>query len=231
MAIRSVREHDSLEQIWEELVFTEARLLGDERTREYAPKFADLLTRLEQVRGGQFGAWREEVTAQALVTAADDLLDDFVRSLDITLLALVSQDTSSPRYRRYFSNTPSSIIRLGLESELARVRGWVQSLETEPEATLKELGGKLRTLVEQGELALERRRQAATSRTDHRVRSITSLVDDINAARLSLYGTLTTKAVELGLPSDWGNRFFRRSSHSAKTTTTTPPTTPEDDDD
>jgi hypothetical protein len=36
------------------------------------------------------------------------------------LLRVVDDDTQSPRYLRHFSDTPSAIIRLGLESELAR---------------------------------------------------------------------------------------------------------------
>jgi len=107
-----------------------------------------------------------------------------VRAFDSALLTIVNQDTKSPRYRRYFSDSPSSIIRLGLESEL--------------------------------DAALKRRTQAATSRTDHRVRSITTLIDDINGARLSLFGALLQKAAELHLQPDWPNRFFRRTTRSPK---------------
>lgn len=216
MAIRTLRDSDSLDSIWEDLVFTEARLLGDDRAKEFAPTIATLLGRLEQVRGGQLGTWREEVAAQAFVSTIDDQLDDWIRALDTALLGVVAQDTQSARYRRYFSATPSSIIRLGLESEIARVRSWADSLATEQESNLKELGARLSKLIEQGDQAIERRRKAATSRTDHRVRAITSLIDDINGARLSLFGTLTKMAAEQRLPSDWANRFFRRTTRGAK---------------
>lgn len=216
MAIRTIQDNESLDSIWEELVFTEARLLGDEHSRALAPTMAELLGRLEQVRSGQLGVWREEVTAQATVEAADDQLDDWVRALDTALLSVVAQDTQSPRYRRYFAIAPSLIIRLGLESELGRVRAWADSLCTEPEPALQQLGAQLRTLVAAGDQALERRRKAATTRTDHRVRVITSLIHDINGARLSLYGVLMQKAAELRLPHNWANRFFRRTIRTAK---------------
>ena len=78
-----------------------------------------------------------------------------------------------------------------------RVHAWVGSLATEPEAALQQLGAELGKVILAGNAALERRRQAATARTDHRVRSITTLIDDINGARLSLYGQLILKSSEL----------------------------------
>ena len=216
MSIRIIRDTEPLDSIWDELVFTEARLLGDEQAKGFAPTITGLLARLEQVSGGQLNLRRESVTAQAQVDAVDDQLDDWVHALDTALWTIVDQDHKSPRYRRYFSDSPSSIIRLGLESELARVRPWAISLATEPEVALQQLGAQLKTIAADGDAALARRTQATTSRTDHRVRSITTLIDDINGARLSLFGALLQKATELHLPSDWPNRFFRRISHSPK---------------
>ena len=225
MSVRIIRDTESLDSIWDELVFTEARLLGDEQAKSFAPTITDLLTRLEQVSGGQLGLRRESVTAQAQVDAVDDQLDDWVRALDIALWTIVNQDAKSPRYRRYFSDSPSSIIRLGLESELGRVRPWADSLVTEPEVALQQLGAQLKKIATDGDAALQRRTSAATSRTDHRVRTITTLIDDINGARLSLYGALVQKAADLHLPPDWPNRFFRRTTRSPKVQPApTPPT-------
>jgi hypothetical protein len=98
------------------------------------PPFTQLRQRTEEVRGGQFGTWREEVVAQAAVNAADDALDDWVHELDVALKHLVAGDTESPRYRRYFSAAPSSLIRMGLETQLGRVRAWADSLSSEGRA-------------------------------------------------------------------------------------------------
>lgn len=216
MTILMLRANDSLDSIWEDLVFTEARLSGDERTKDLAAAISELIARLDQVRGGQLGVWRQEVAAQAAVAAVDDQLDDWVRALDTALLAVVAQDTQSPRYRRYFSISPSAIIRLRLERELTRVRAWADSLSTEPEPALQQLGAQLRTLVVLGDQALEQRRKATTSRADHRVRTITSLISDMNGVRMSIYSALTKKAADLRLPQDWANRFFRRSTKATK---------------
>ena len=214
MTIRVIRDNEALETTWEEMVFTESRLLGDANAKVFAANITGLVSRLEQVRSGQLGVWREEITAQAAVNALDDRLDDWVRSFDLVLQTIVKQDTTSPRYKRYFAVPPSQIIRMGPEKELNRVRAWADSLATEPEAALQEQSAQLKSIIVDGDQALERRRNAATARADHRVRDITSLLDDINGARSSLYGALMQQATELHLPRDWPDRFFR---HAAKT--------------
>jgi hypothetical protein len=223
MAISTIRETVSLETIGEELVFTETRLLVDELAKEFAPPISQLLVRQREVSNGQFAAKHEEVAAQAAVSAADDQLDDLLLDLARELMRVVSEDPRSPRYARYFSDTPSAIVRLGLESETARVRGWVDSLCSEPEASLQALGARLRKAIEGADQVLDRRRKAGAARSDHRVREIASLIDDVNSARRSLYGTLTKKAADTRLPRDWADRFFRHNSRDAKEAPPTPP--------
>lgn len=216
MAIRTLRDSLSMDSLWEELVFTEARLLGDDNAKEFAPTMRQLMERLERARSGQLAAWREEIAAEAAVAEADDLLDDWVHALDVALLGILEQDTLSPRYRRYFSEAPSSIMRLRLESQITRVRSWAESLASEPERVLQELGTRLRTLVVRGNAALERRRRAAALRQDHRARTIKPMISDINDTRHALFGTLMKKAVDLHLPRPWPNRFFRQGSRRGK---------------
>jgi hypothetical protein len=103
---------------------------------------------------------------------------------------------------------------MALEAEIARVRGWVDSLASEPHPKLKEMGAQLPAIIAQGEAALERRRKAANARDDHRVRSITSIIEEINVARAALYGQLSSKAASAGLPLDWPSHFFRKSSRA-----------------
>jgi len=131
----------------------------------------------------------------------------------------------SARYQRYFTSTPSAVTRMGLESELSRVRGWVASLGSEPEQSLEDLGTRLAAIITQGEAALEQRRQAVAARSDHGVRTVTPLIEDINAARGSLYGRLAEQGRKARLPLDWPGRFFRRTSRTPRVAEdTTPPT-------
>jgi hypothetical protein len=46
------------------------------------------------------------------------------------------------------------------------------------------------------------------------MRSITSLIEEINTARAALYGDLAKKLAEAGRPLDGPGRFFRRASHA-----------------
>ena len=77
---------------------------------------------MEKEREGQLGVWPDEVVAQAAVSAADDLLDDFINDLDLALIQVLRGDRQSPRSRRYFPIPKSQLIRLGLATELERVR-------------------------------------------------------------------------------------------------------------
>lgn len=216
MAIRTLRDSLSMDSLWEELVFTEARLLGDDHAKEFAPTMRQLMDRLERVRAGQLAAWREEIAAEAAVAEADDLLDDWVHALDVALLGILEQDTQSPRYRRYFSEAPSAIMRLRLESQIARVRPWGEALAGERDPALQALAARLRALLDRGTAALERRRRAAAARQEHRLRIIKPMIGDINDTRRALFGTLTRRAVDLHLPRPWPNRFFRQGTHHAK---------------
>jgi hypothetical protein len=214
MIIRTIRDSESLDSVAEELLFTSSRLDSDEHGKEFAPAVTTLIAQVDLVRTGQVGASRDEVAAQAAVSAADDLLDDWIQSFSRTLNDIVRGDTQSPLYKRYFTAAPWTFIRMGLESEISRVRGWVDSLASESNPSLKDLSARLATLIAQGEAALDRRRKAASARSDHRVRSITSLIEEVNATRAALYGQLATKATETGLPLDWPGRFFRKSGRA-----------------
>ena len=171
---------------------------------------------MEKEREGQLGVWRDEVVAQAAVSAADDQLDDFITDLDLTFIQVLRGDRQSPRYRRYLPMPKSQLIRMGLGTELGRVRSWPDSLASEPEPELKALGERLPAIIAQGDQALEQRRKAAATRADHRVRNITSLGGDINNARMSLFGTLTQKAATARLPRNWPDRFFQHASRGAQ---------------
>lgn len=214
MVIRMIRDSETLSSVAEELLFTASRLSSDEHGKEFAPVVQAQIAQVDQVRSDQTQAARDEVAAQAAVAAADDQLDDWIELFDRTLQSVLQGDTQSPLYKRYFTSAPWTFIRMGLESEISRVRGWVDSLASEPAQSLKDLGVQLATLITQGEAALDRRRKSVNARSDHRVRSITSLIEEVNVTRAALYGKLATKAAEARLPLDWPGRFFRKSSRA-----------------
>jgi hypothetical protein len=206
-----------MDAVWDELTYSEARMLKDKDASDLAPQMSAQIERLENVRTGQYAAWRAEIVAQAGVDAADDGLDDTVDEISKELLSAAGGDRKSPRYARYFSTPPSLVIRLRLESEIKRVEGWPASLATEPEKGLNALGATLGADIGTGKEALQQRVDAAAARADHRVREIVALVDEVNAVRLSVYGILVQRVGPRKLARDWPNRFFKRTQRVAKT--------------
>jgi hypothetical protein len=214
--IKTIQHEESLDAVWEELVYSEARCLKDPNAKGFAKDFGKLIERCEEVRAGQRKAWRAEIVGQAGVDAADDELDDVVDELDAELLHILRGDRTSPRYKHYFSKPKNEIIRLGLESELGKVRTWPPSLKSEPEKPLQKLGGRLESDIAAGDEALTERLTAAQQRAVHRLKEIVTLIDDVNAARRSIYGALLTRGEELKLEPEWANRFFRRTARAPR---------------
>jgi hypothetical protein len=221
--MRNLSEEEPLDAVWDEMVFTESRLKGDERTKELAPVATTAIGQIDETRTGLLGVRRNEVAAHAAVSAADNQLDDWICDFDRSLINAVRGDKESAGYRRYFKNARWTYVRMGLESELSEVRGWVASLATEPDQVLKDHGVRLAALVVAGDAVLEQRRAAISARSDFRVRKVIPLVSQMNAARGTLYGALVTKAAQAGLPSDWPNRFFKQSVRTSKTVEEVPP--------
>lgn len=224
--IVTIQHDDSLDSVWQELVYSEARCLKDVNAKDLAPHFTVLIERCEAVRGGQLKAWRAEIVAQAGVDAADDALDDDVEDLH-TDLVHIERNVRTARYKMYFPRPKGEIVRLGLESELGKVRTWPAALQAEPEKVLQDHGAKLAIDIEAGDVAIKGRQTSAGERALHRVKEIVTLIDDVNAMRRSVYGTLVTRASELKLGLDWPTRFFRRAARSARAKKDAAPSEPQ----
>lgn len=217
--VRTIQASDSLDTIWEELVYSEARFLGDPLTRDLAEPHAALLTTLDAVRVKQRAAWRDEIIAQAGIDAVNITLDSLTTDFGARLLSVVRGNRASPRWRRYFPGAVFEIVRLALGRQVAAVRGWPNSLRGEPEAEIKPFGDRFETVTKQADAALQARIDAASRRNDHRVREVLALIDDVNAARTSALGRLLQRAVKNDLPREWAEGFFRRSQRRASAAT------------
>jgi hypothetical protein len=215
MAPRLIDYSDSLDVIWEEGVYTEARLTSDPHTQALAPRFAAFLTALDAVRTGQYGAWRAEVVAQAAVDTADDGLDDAVKGAGKALDAAVDENHDDPRWKRYVGkSTPKKIAAMGLDAELKVVQSWPESLKTEPEKALRAHAAPLAEAVAQGTAAVAQREQAQARRRDFMARDKAKLVDAFNDLRLDAHADLTKMVVPHKLDRAWPDRFFRKGSNA-----------------
>ena len=210
MSLRRIRYDESMDGLWDELVYTRARLEAEARASDLASAVRDALSRVGETRQNQLQHWETEIVAQAMVDGVDYDLDGIVGDIGINLERLSCKDRKHPRWTRYFgTDAPSSVRRLGLASEVRRVRGWASSLKSEPEAELKELGRRLQDTLARADEALALRERAAAARADHRAREIMTLVDDINALRLSVYGELISRVGRIGQDPSWPDQFFR----------------------
>jgi hypothetical protein len=216
MSIRQLRHDDALDTIWDDLVYTEARLSADKRTKDLAKPIAQLLARLEKIALAQKSNWRAETIAQALVDKCDDDLDDQVAAFSNDLSHAEGGKKNTERYKFYFGTSATDVIRLGLKSEIAKIETWVGKLKGEKIAALKAHAAKFAALVKDGEAALGSRTTTQTARAAHRIDAIHSFVDDVNAARNSIAAELDKRAVKLGVPHDFSPRFFHHSTHTPK---------------
>jgi hypothetical protein len=214
MAKRTIRETESLEGIWEELTYTEARLMKDALAKDLAPTFATLIERWEKVDRGQLQVWRAEVQAQAEVDAVNDELDELTRELGATLLKVCRGERTSPRFVRYFRENVHAVVRMGLATQAEAMATWPESLASEPEPELTAMGAKLGDVLKGASNALRGRETAAARRSDQRVREVLGFVDDVNAARTSVYGALLQRAAKDGRSPAWAERFFRKEARS-----------------
>lgn len=214
--VRTIQHNESLDQIWEELVYTEARFLGDPLTKDLAAAHAALLTQHESVRAGQRAVWRGEITAQAAVDAANARLDTTTGAFGAKLLGIVSGRRDHPRFKRYLPEGVYAVQKLALARQVERIRTWPESLRGEPEGELQAFAAQFEARIAEGTAALQARAQAEAARADQRVREIIPFIDDVNAARLSALGRLLQRTVKHDLERDWAEGFFRRGARRAR---------------
>ena len=217
----------ALASLWEELVFTLARLTVRASTRELAESFAELVARTESSEIAQRGHWKAEEVAAATVDVADEELDEVTDDVIAEVRHADRKANDDTRETHYLGSlTLRGLTRLGLASQLDRMRPWVKTLESEPEEALKKLAKRLAKIVTTGDAALDQRVSAASSRATHRAREITSLVADANAVRRDTYGALVRIANKTKRAKDWPESFFRHGSASRSQAETPEPVTP-----
>jgi hypothetical protein len=157
--------------------------------------------------------------ADGAVSAADDTLDDFVDTLDRTLLIAVKNDRKNPLYQLYFGEKlPHELKRPILGEELERVRKFIPSLQGSPVASLVALAPSLVTAVAAADAAVAAKLAAHQALDDFDVTGgKATLIGSFNALRQTVYGQLAALPhanPTAALPTTFADRFFR---HTART--------------
>jgi hypothetical protein len=165
--------------------------------------------------------------AQGAVSGADAALDDFVDTLDRTLLIAVKNDRKSQTYQAYFGARAVNLLkRPVLADELVTCRGWIPSLQASPVAPLAALAPTLVTIVATADAAVGQRLAADQALKDFDLLGgKKTLIDAYNALRKTVYGELAAmphQNTAAALPADFADRFFPHYAHTGVTSLTNP---------
>ena len=200
----------SLSTLRDDLVFTESRLLADDQAKSQAKALRTLIDGWSKANASQLSIWDAQTRADALVSAADDALDDFVVELAATIRALPGGGTKW--WATFFKQPPHLFASPVLGEQLKGMQGWQRQLESASEATLKALKKKLAGLLETG-LAAEQARADADAENDHfRTRGdLAAYLSSVVKGRDAVFAALDAVAAsDDTMPRSYSSRFFRR---------------------
>lgn len=201
----------SLQTVRDDLVFTEARLSADKNAKDLAAPLRKVIGKWTAVNTTQLECWDAQTRADALVTAADDDIDDFVDRLSAAVLPLVNNDRSAPLYTLYFAMSPSELKRPVLGAELELVRAWEAHLKKQTEKALKAFAVELPGLLKAADDAIKARRDADTENASFRkTGDLATFLVDVENARDELFVALDGRRSEKGRPRAWPANFYRK---------------------
>jgi hypothetical protein len=209
--MRQFFDNEALQNLWDDLGYTHARLLYDKDAADLAPPLGALIERIEEAWKEQRKVWRAETIAQASVDAINFRMDE--RTLDFAF-ALEGANRKHPqgeqRQKRYFPIAPSKVVALSLESQMPYTESFANSLPKESEPELQAFASVFLQDVTEGRAAIEARQKAADERRDNRVRSIAVLVEEINNTRESVLAELIKRRAPRRKGKEWPESFFRK---------------------
>ncbi len=211
---RLITERMSLDDVEEEVLYTEAALKADPDAEDLLPLTANWLAAVDQQRAREREVRRTVATVDATRVVADNRLDQACTRFGDQLFLDVNKDRNSPRWKQFFKVPVSRFVRTALPRQIASVRAWLQSddaLFTQHKADIEQWVTRADdALVKTRALALSRG-QAAISRAE--------FAEDLTHERDGLEAALGARARERGLDRRWPNSFFRSSSRSSRAST------------
>jgi hypothetical protein len=221
MAVPTIPLNASLADLLRENSFTLGKLQSHPLAVPFTPQFDAFHTLWQSTDAARTTLLVAVDKADGAVSAADDALDDFVDTLDRTLLIAVKNDRKNPVYQLYFGEmVPSDLKRPILGDELARVRKFIPSLQGSPMPSVAALAPSLVTAVAAADAAVAAKVAAAQALVDFDVTGgKATLISAFNALRQTTYGQLAAiphQQPAAALPATFGDRFFR---HNTKTGT------------
>ncbi len=150
-----------------ELSFSTAQLQAQPLGASYAKEFEALLGATHKALLRQLELVTAQAVADAKVVRADDVLNQLVDQLSLTVLGLTGGEREHPLYQRFFGRQrPSEAKRPILGAQLELMRDWEATLLAAPQPELQALGTQLASAVKTADVAVEALRKAEQQRTD-----------------------------------------------------------------
>ncbi|HEY1954959.1 MAG TPA: hypothetical protein VGH28_05090 [Polyangiaceae bacterium] len=200
--------------------FTRAALAAVAAHEKLAATMTKLLRDWKSIDDERLAAEDETVDANALVRFRDWELDDGVTRLAEKTKGDHGGD--SKEFGALFPEAPHEVVRLGLASEIDRIKKWKAATESlSLSKNVRAQLGDIDKTCASGKKALDAREAAATSSTKIALR-MEHWKDDANGARRSIETALADYANKHGLPRDYPSAFFPAPAARPKKKTTTP---------
>lgn len=219
MPLRLFHERTGWSAARSELLYTTAALEAREPHRPLAKPLHTLLESWKAIDTERRAAEDAMVAANAAVAAIDAELDEVVSALSRELVHAAKGDRRDRAYVAFFPDGANTIVRLGLESELERVKSFgVLAKELAIAEAARSKIATLEALAPRGRAALEARQQRAVALALVRLR-ITEWKEAANAARRGVELALGQYAVAHKKGKTYPDPFFplkKRSKREAE---------------
>jgi hypothetical protein len=217
MALPNIDSKASLAEILTENSYTIGRLQTHRFAQELTPDFDAFQASWMTVNAHRIALIIAAGKADGAVAGADDNLDEFIDTLDKTLLIATKNDRSATTYTRYFgSKPPSQLKKPVLGEELETVRGWIDSLNASNVPAIKALGPLLLSAVTAADAAVKAQIKAKQALADFdTIGEKKALIDSFRSLRSTSHGDLgamPSNHPEAMLPAKFADRFFLHGS-------------------
>ena len=199
----------SLASVRDELVFTKTLLVAEKLTPQ-AKTIDGLLKEWETVQAKQFALWDEVSQADAIVTSADNGLDDFIVSHAGAIDAEAGKGKTAVR-ALYFKVAPHELAAPVLGDELSEMKRWQNLLAKEKLPKVAAGKKRLDALVKDADAAIKRRQEAEAENARFRATGdLAKFLAKVQRTRDGVAADLDAMASkDESLPRGYSARFFR----------------------
>ena len=156
------------------------------------------------MRGEERACRQAAVNVTAARVIANQRLDDACNAFARELLFMVKDDRSSSRWLQFFPDSPSQLIRLPLNDQVAIVQGW---LAASSDPVLENHRAPLTSWSTTASTALVNTRAVSTTRGQV-WQAREKLGSSLTASRDALHRMLAERAAQRGLSRAWPDLFF-----------------------